>query len=145
VALGAGGRDLAPARAADCVYGYAVGVDLTRRDLQSAAKSRGGPWATAKGFDHSAPVSPIQPAQQAGNPAAAGISLAVNGLVRQRANTADMIWSVPEVIAELSKLFELKAGDLLFTGTPAGVGPLERGDLVGGKVEGVGTLAFTIV
>jgi fumarylpyruvate hydrolase len=144
VALAGGGRDLAPREAANCVYGYAVGCDLTRRDHQAAAKKRGGPWTTAKGFDHSAPVSPIQPAEQAGNPQAATISLAVNGLMRQSGNTADMIWSVPEVIAELSKLFELKAGDLLFTGTPAGVGPLERGDLVGCRVEGVGTLAFTL-
>ena len=145
VALDGGGRDLSPREAAACVYGYAVGVDLTRRDHQAAAKKRGGPWTTAKGFDHSAPVSPLQPAEHAGNPQSAEISLAVNGLLRQRADTADMIWSVPEVIAELSKLFELKAGDLLFTGTPAGVGPLERGDLVGCRIEGVGTLAFTIV
>lgn len=144
VALAAGGRDLTPEQAARCVFGYAVGVDLTRRDLQAAAKQRGGPWTTAKGFDHSAPVSPIRPVDQAGHPEAAEISLAVNGLMRQRGNTAEMIWSVPEVIAELSKLFELKAGDLLFTGTPAGVGPLERGDLVGCRIEGVGTLAFTV-
>ena len=145
VALAGGGRDLAPREAAARIYGYAVGCDLTRRDHQAAAKKRGGPWTTAKGFDHSAPVSPIQPAERAGNPQAAEISLAVNGLMRQRADTTDMIWSVPEVIAELSKLVELKAGDLLFTGTPAGVGPLERGDVVGCRIEGVGTLAFSIV
>ena len=145
VALASGGRDLSEEQAARCIYGYAVGVALTRRDHQAAAKKRGGPWTTAKGFDQSAPVSPIRPAERAGNPAATSISLAVNGLMRQQGNTAEMIWSVPEVIAELSKLFELKRGDLLFTATPAGVGPLERGDLVGCSIEGVGTLAFTVV
>ena len=145
VALRSGGRDLDSDQAERCIYGYAVGVDLTRRDLQAAAKKKGAPWTTAKGFDHSAPVSAIRRPGPAGHPENAGIRLAVNGVMRQQGNTAEMIWSVPEVIAGLSRLFELKAGDLVFTGTPAGVGPLERGDLVGCSIEGVGTLAFTIV
>lgn len=145
VALGRGGRDLDPGQAEACVYGYAVGVDLTRRDLQAAAKKKGGPWTTAKGFDHSAPISPVRPVQDGAHPSQADIRLAVNGLMRQQGNTAEMIWSVPEVIAELSRLFELKPGDLVFTGTPAGVAALERGDLVGCSIEGVGTLAFTVV
>ncbi len=145
VALADGGRDLDPGQAENCIFGYAVGVDLTRRDLQAAAKKRGGPWTTAKGFDHSAPVSAIRTLDRVGHAKNAEIRLAVNGLMRQQGNTADMIWSVPEIIAELSRLFELKAGDLVFTGTPAGVGPLERGDLVGCSIDGVGTLAFSMV
>lgn len=145
VALDKGGTELSAEEAATCVYGYAVGVDLTRRDLQAEAKKAGNPWTAAKGFDHSAPVSPIRPRERAGAVHAADISLAVNGLIRQQGNTGEMIWSVPEVLAELSRLFELKPGDLVFTGTPAGVGPLERGDMVGCRIDGVGTLAFTIV
>ena len=144
VALGGGGQDLDTEQAERSIYGYAVGVDLTRRDLQAAAKKRGAPWTTAKGFDHSAPISPISPLGQIDHPKNADIRLAVNGLMRQQGNTAEMIWSVPEILVELSRLFELKAGDLVFTGTPAGVGPVERGDLVGCSIEGVGTLAFTM-
>lgn len=145
VALSGGGSNLTPAQAVDSIFGYAVGVDLTRRDLQAVAKKKGAPWTTAKGFDHSAPLSPIRTVAAGGHPDKAAISLAVNGLMRQQGNTAEMVWSVPEVIAELSRYFELKAGDLIFTGTPSGVAALERGDLVGCKIEGVGTLAFTIV
>ncbi len=145
VALCGGGSDLTPEQARDVIFGYAVGVDLTRRDLQAEAKKKGAPWTTAKGFDHSAPISPIRTVAAGGHPEASAISLAVNGLMRQQGNTADMVWSVPEVIAELSRLFELKAGDLLFTGTPAGVAAVQRGDLVGCKIEGVGTLAFTLI
>lgn len=145
VALRSGGTDLAPEQAEAAIFGYAVGVDLTRRDLQAEAKKKGAPWTTAKGFDDSAPISPIMRVEAGGHPAAADIRLAVNGLMRQRGNTDEMIWSVPEVIAELSRLFELKAGDLVFTGTPSGVSALERGDLVGCAIDGVGTLAFTIV
>ena len=145
VALKSGGIDLTPAQAEQAIFGYAVGVDLTRRDLQASAKKKGAPWTTAKGFDHSAPISPIRPVEDGAHPNNAGISLAVNGMLRQQGNTAEMIWSVPEIIAELSRLYELKAGDLVFTGTPAGVGPLAPGDLVGCRIEGVGTLAFTLV
>jgi fumarylpyruvate hydrolase len=144
VALSGGGRDLSAEQAGRCIFGYAVGVDLTRRDLQSDAKKKGAPWTTAKGFDHSAPISAIRPATDCGDSANAAVTLAVNGVVRQQGNTADMVWSVPEVIAELSRLFELQAGDLLFTGTPAGVGPLVPGDLVGCRIEGVGILSFTV-
>ena len=145
VALGGGGRDLEPEQARELIFGYAAGVDLTRRDLQAAAKKRGGPWTTAKGFDYSAPVSAIRPVAVAGHPGHAAIRLAVNGVMRQEGDTADMTWSVPELLAELSRYVELKAGDLVFTGTPAGVGPLERGDLVGCAIEGVGTVSFTVV
>jgi len=144
VALGGGGREVAAADALSLVFGYAVGVDLTRRDLQAAARQVGRPWTTAKGFDHSAPVSALQPAVSCGYPAAADISLAVNGQIRQRGNTADMIWSVPEIIAELSRYFELRPGDLVFTGTPPGVGPLVPGDHVECRITGVASLEFGI-
>ena len=144
VALGGGGREIAVEDALSLVFGYAVGVDLTRRDLQAAARQIGRPWTTAKGFDHSAPVSSLQPAARCGCPAAADISLAVNGQVRQRGNTADMIWSVPEIIAELSRYFELQPGDLIFTGTPPGVGPLVPGDHVECRIAGVASLEFGI-
>ena len=138
----AGGRDIAPDRALDLVYGYAVGVDLTRRDLQSAAKDKGHPWDAAKGFDASAPISAIS--KRDGAPPQGRIALSVNGQLRQEGQVADMIWSVAEVIAEASKLWTLAPGDLIFTGTPEGVGPIVPGDLVEGEVEGVGQLHFTV-
>lgn len=144
VALGAGGRDVAVADALALVAACAVGVDLTRRDLQAAAKQAGRPWTTAKGFDSSAPLSLLRPLAECGNPLAAGMELEVNGEVRQRGNTADMTWSVPEIIAELSRYFELRAGDLVFTGTPPGVGPLQPGDRVDARIAGVGELSFTL-
>jgi len=144
VALHGGGRDIEPAAALSHVFGYAVGVDLTRRDLQAAAKKSGRPWTTAKGFDHSAPVSPLQPADRCGHPFSAAIGLEVNGEQRQEGNTADMTWSVPEIIVELSRFFELRAGALIFTGTPAGVGPLRPGDRVACRIEGVASLEFEI-
>ena len=142
VALGAGGADLAPSEALRAVFGYAVGVDLTRRDLQNAAKAKGQPWDASKGFDASAPISAIRrlPAPPQGR-----IAVSVNGQVRQDASLADMIWNVPEIIAEASRLWTLAAGDLIFTGTPEGVGALVRGDRVRGEVEGVGALEFTVV
>lgn len=142
VALGRGGRDIPAQDALACVYGYAVGVDLTRRDLQAAAKRAGRPWDTAKGFDHSAPLSKIVPAACCGHPASGGISLDVNGVERQRGNLSDMIWSVAEVIAELSTYFELQPGDLVFTGTPHGVGALSPGDRVRAAIDGVGSMSF---
>jgi fumarylpyruvate hydrolase len=145
VALGQSGREVAVEAAADLIYGYAVGVDLTRRDVQAAMKEQGKPWDTAKGFDHSAPISPIAPAAGRPHPAKGRIWLEVNGKPRQQGDIADMIWSVPEIIAELSTWFELAAGDLIFTGTPAGVGALNPGDRVRGGVDGVGTLAVTMV
>jgi fumarylpyruvate hydrolase len=144
VALGRGGRDIALDDALGLVYGYTVGVDLTRRDLQAAAKQAGRPWTTAKGFDHSAPLAPLQPLAACGHPANAGLRLAVNGELRQQGNTADMTWSVAEVIAELSRYFELQAGDLLFTGTPPGVGPLHPGDRVECEIKGVAQLSFAM-
>jgi fumarylpyruvate hydrolase len=128
VALREGGSDIPQARALDCVYGYGVGLDLTRRDLQAAAKAKAHPWDAAKGFDASAPVSAIHPVDQVGHPRDLPLSLEVNGAVRQHASIADMIFDVAAIIHELSKLWRLAPGDLVFTGTPAGVAALARGD-----------------
>lgn len=143
VAIGRGGADVPPDQALDLIYGYAVGVDLTRRDLQAAARDKGQPWDSAKGFDASAPISAIRRWQ--GPPPQGRIALSVNGEVRQDATVADMIWNVPEIVSEASKLWKLAPGDLIYTGTPEGVGPLVRGDRVEGEVEGVGKLAFQVV
>ena len=132
VAIGVGGT----------VFGYAAGVDLTRRDLQAQAKQKGHPWDAAKGFDASAPVSAIR---RDVPPPTGHIRLSVNGELRQDALVTDMIWNVEEIVAEAGKLWRLEAGDLIFTGTPEGVGPLEHGDLVEGQVEGAGRLAFKII
>ncbi|HEX3480788.1 MAG TPA: fumarylacetoacetate hydrolase family protein [Kofleriaceae bacterium] len=145
VALGKGGADIAVDRALDHVYGYAAGLDMTRRDLQAAAKKLGRPWDTGKGFDHAAPCGRIMPAARIGHPASGAIWLKVNGEVRQRGDLAQLIWKVPEVIAYLSTLFTLAPGDLIYTGTPAGVGPVRRGDALEGGVDGVGTLAHKVV
>jgi len=126
------------------VFGYAAGIDLTRRDVQAQVKKEGKPWDTAKGFEHSAPLSAIAPAAGIGHPARGRIWLEVNGQTRQDGDIADMIWSVPEILAELATWFELQAGDLVFTGTPAGVGPLRAGDRVRGGVDGVGVLDVTM-
>lgn len=144
VAIGRGGRDIDPAQALDHVYGYAVGNDYTRRDLQKAARDAGRPWDTAKGFDHSAAIGAIHPAAQVGHPSRARIWLSVNGELRQQADVADMIWDVPGVVAELSTLFELQPGDLIYTGTPAGVGAVVPGDSVVAGIDGLGTLRNTI-
>lgn len=126
------------------IYGYAVGLDLTRRDLQAAAKKAGLPWDTGKGFDHSAPISEIVPAAQVGDLQDAVIALTVNDQVRQRGTLHDMIWNVPEILHELSRLYALKAGDLVFMGTPSGVGALQRGDRFVATLDGVGELRGTI-
>lgn len=144
VALREGGRNVNPDRALDLVFGYGIGVDLTRRDLQAEAKNLGRPWTTAKGFDHSAPLSAIRRVSGIGHPDHSAISLSVNGQERQRGNTSDMIWTVPEIIAELSRYFELAPGDLIFTGTPAGVGALNRGDRVECSIREVGSMGFEI-
>jgi fumarylpyruvate hydrolase len=141
-AIGRAGANVAVDEALDLVFGYAVGIDMTRRDLQAAARGKGEPWDAAKGFDCSAPVSPIRP--WTGAPPQGAIRLSVNGQVRQNGMVADMIWNVAEVISQASQLWRLAPGDLIFTGTPEGVGPLVRGDAVEGEVEGVGALAFTI-
>ena len=144
VALAGGGVDILPESALSLVYGYAVGVDLTRRDLQAAAKKLGRPWTTAKGFDQSAPLSEVRPISECGPLENASISLSVNGVLRQQGNINEMTWSVPEIIAGLSCYFELRAGDLIFTGTPSGVGELQAGDRVECAVEAVGTLGFGV-
>lgn len=146
VALKGGGRDLAEAAARAAIFGYAAGCDLTRRDLQAAAKAAGGPWDTAKAFDNSAPVGPIRRAEAAADEAlgAARLRLSVNGVERQNAPLSSMIWSIPEIVMALSRLFELKAGDIIFTGTPEGVGPLSKGDLVEVEIDSVPQLQFRI-
>jgi len=145
VAIGEGGRDIPVANALAHVFGYAVGNDLTRRDLQFAAREKGQPWDVSKGFDHSAPVSAIRRVSDVGHLSRGAIWIEVNGESRQRADLCEMIWSVPEIVSELSALFELKPGDLVFTGTPAGVGPVVRGDSLVGGIEGLDTLRTTIV
>jgi fumarylpyruvate hydrolase len=144
VAIGKGGCDIPVAQALEHVYGYAVGNDLTRRDLQSQAKSKEQPWDTSKGFDHSAVIGTITPATQSGHLSTGRIWLKVNGELRQQADLAELIWSVPEVIAELSTFFELVPGDLIYTGTPAGVGPLKPGDRVEGGIDALDGLVTTI-
>jgi fumarylpyruvate hydrolase len=144
VAIGRGGRNIGSAEALDHVYGYAVGNDLTRRDLQFEARDKGRPWDTAKGFDCSAPITAIHPVSAIGHVTRGTIRLTVNGELRQQADLADMIWSVPEIIAELSTLYELRPGDLVFTGTPAGVGAVVAGDRLEGSVEGLDVLGTTI-
>lgn len=144
VALGSGGTNIPAARANALVYGYAVGIDLTRRDLQSEARDNGRPWDTSKGFDRSAPIGALRPVSAGGILDNARIWLSVNGKIRQDANIAEMTWKVPEIIAELSTLFEVAAGDLIYTGTPAGVAPLVRGDSVEAGIEGIDPLTIRI-
>jgi fumarylpyruvate hydrolase len=143
-AIGTGGSRIAVGDALSHVWGYAVGIDFTRRDLQAWAKKGSKPWEVAKGFDHSAPISTLVPAAALTPPLQGAIELQVNGETRQSADIADMIWDLPHVIAELSRYFELVPGDLIFTGTPAGVGPVVRGDRLVGSVAGVGTVETTI-
>jgi len=143
VAIGTGGKDVSEDAALSHIYGYAVGVDMTRRDLQNAAKDKGYPWDASKGFDDSAPISAIR---RWSGPAPQGrIAISVNGQIKQDGRVADMIWNVAEIVSEASKLWTLAPGDLIYTGTPEGVGPLIRGDVVEGEVEGVGKLAFRVV
>lgn len=139
VALGADAPDrlLDPAEANSLVFGYAVGLDLTRRDLQAAAKAKGLPWDTGKAFDHSAPISALVTADEVGDLYSHSLTLRVNGEVRQHGALSDLVWNVPEILHELSKLFALRAGDLVFMGTPAGVGPLQPGDRFHAVLEGV--------
>jgi len=144
LALGAGGTVIPPEAALECVWGYAVGVDLTRRDRQAEAKQAGAPWDAAKAFDQSAPVGAITPASAVGHLSTGRIWLSVNGALRQDGDLSQMIWSVPEIIAALSRSWELAAGDLIFTGTPASVGPLQPGDVVRCGAEDLDELSFTI-
>jgi fumarylpyruvate hydrolase len=142
VAIGEDGRDVPREAALALVYGYAVGVDLTRRDLQAAARDKGQPWEAAKAFDDSAPISAIRRSGAA--PPQGRIFLTVNGEVRQDAVVADMIWNVPEIVSEASHLWRLKPGDLIYTGTPEGVGAIVRGDRIEAAIDWVGALAFTV-
>ena len=144
VAIGESGRDIVAADALDHVFGYAVGIDLTRRDLQLAAKEDRSTWDTAKGFDNSAPISPLHRAADIGHPDSGQIWLSVNDVIRQKADLNELIWSVPEAIAELSTFFQLTPGDLIFTGTPAGVGPIEAGDTITGGIEGIDEIEIII-
>jgi fumarylpyruvate hydrolase len=144
VAIGREGQAITREAALEHVYGYATGIDLTRRDLQLAARDKGRPWDTGKAFDHSAPLSAVRRASDVGHPAAGAIWLKVNEETRQNADLNQLIWPVADVIAQLSQLFVLQPGDLVFTGTPAGVGPLRPGDRVRGGIDGVGEISIQI-
>jgi fumarylpyruvate hydrolase len=144
VAIGRQASAIDAGNALDHIWGYAAGIDLTRRDLQAEAKKLGRPWDMAKGFDFSAPIGDLAPASRIGHPTAGRLTLTVNGATRQQGDIADMIWSVPEAVAYLSGFVTLMPGDLIFTGTPAGVASLNRGDRLEGKIEGVGSVGTTI-
>ena len=144
VAIGLGGAGIDADRALDHVYGYAVGLDLTRRDLQDAAKELGRPWDWAKGFDHSAPIAPIRPVSGTLHPASGRIWLAVDGEIRQDADLSDMIWSVNDIIAIASRSMELRPADLIMTGTPSGVGAIRRGQHVTGGIDGLGEIRIVV-
>jgi fumarylpyruvate hydrolase len=144
VALKGGGTNLSPKDALSLVWGYGVGVDLTRRDIQDEAKRLSRPWDWAKGFDASAPCSPIHPGEVIGHPNEGDIWLKVNGELRQRGDLQDLIWSIPEVISFISQAVGLAPGDLIYSGTPAGVGPMQPGDEITGGVQGVAEFDFTI-
>jgi fumarylpyruvate hydrolase len=145
VAIGRAGRDIAPAAAPAHIWGYGVGLDMTRRDLQFALRDKGRPWDVAKGFDNSAPISPLKPIAATGEITSGSIWLEVNGTRRQSSDVSKLIWSVNETLAHLSGFFDLQPGDLVFTGTPEGVGAVQRGDLLVGGVAGIGTLQLRIV
>ena len=144
VAMGKGGRNIAAGDAMQHIWGYAVGLDMTRRDLQAEAKKQGRPWCIAKGFDASAPIGPITPAAQAGNVQQAAIWLQVNGADRQRSNVSQLIWNIAETIEHLSQAWELRPGDLIFTGTPEGVNAVARGDVLEGGIDGLGQLRVSV-
>jgi fumarylpyruvate hydrolase len=145
VALKGGGKQLGVDQVCDVVFGYAVGVDLTRRDLQTQAKAKGRPWDVAKGFDQAGPISELVPRTQWPLDTNAEITLEVNGILKQKASLKQLIWSVDELISELSKYYELRAGDLIFTGTPAGVGRLQPGDEVRASINGLPDCTFKVV
>ena len=145
VAIGRKGNEIKESEALEYIFGYAVGLDLTRRDLQIEAKNKGLPWTTAKGFDHSAPCSSIHLASKVGYIDNGKITLSVNDEIRQKGDISDMIWSVKEIITFLSRFFELCPGDLIFTGTPDGVGKLNRGDKIEGEVENLDKLILKII
>jgi fumarylpyruvate hydrolase len=144
VAIGQGGRNIKAADAMSHIFGYAVGLDMTRRDLQGEMKKQGRPWCIGKAFDHSAPIGPIVPAAQAGDVTHAEISLQVNGKDRQRSNVSKLIWNIAETIEHLSAAWELQPGDLIYSGTPEGVAAVVAGDLLVGQVAGVGELRIKV-
>lgn len=145
VAIGKGGTNIAPENALDHVWGYAVGLDMTRRDLQGEAKKMGRPWDTGKAFDQSAPCSDLVPVSQCGHLSQGAIILHVNGKLKQEGNLNQLIWNVPDTIAYLSTLFALQPGDLIYSGTPAGVGAVNKGDVLEGHVDGLPALKVRIV
>lgn len=144
VAMSGGGGDIAAADALDHVFGYAVGLDMTRRDLQLKAREQGRPWDTGKNFEESAPLGPLFPASRIGHPDAGRIEMRVNADVRQEADLKDLIWSVPEIIEHLSRYYALRAGDIIMTGTPAGVAAVDPGDELVGRIDGLGEVRITI-
>ena len=145
VAIARGGAEISVNHALDHVYGYGVGIDMTRRDLQVKAKKEGKPWDAAKAFDFAAPIGALRPVSEIGHPDSSRIWLAINGKVKQDSTLNLQIWSVAESISHLSRLFEIKPGDLIYTGTPAGVGPVKRGDVMNGGIDGIGELEITVV
>ena len=144
VAIGTGGSGIKAADAAAHIWGYAVGLDMTRRDLQTEMKKQGRPWCIGKAFEQSAPIGPIHARSQTGELTQGSISLAVNGAARQKADLKDLIWNVNETIEHLSAAWTLQPGDLIFTGTPAGVGAVQRGELMEGQIDGLGTLKVQV-
>ena len=145
VAIAKGGVNIPSQNALEHIYGYGVGLDMTRRDLQGEAKRMGRPWDTGKAFDQSAPCGAITPVVQWGHPDKGSVTLLVNGEIRQEGDLNQLIWNVPDVIASLSSLFTLEPGDLIFTGTPAGVGPVKKGDVLEAKIDGLPTLNTKII
>jgi fumarylpyruvate hydrolase len=145
VAIGLGGKNITVEEAEKHIFGYAVGLDMTRRDLQNTMKAQGRPWCIGKGFDHSAPIGPITLADDVPHIQQATISLSVNGVQRQHSQVNQMIWNVAETIAQLSNAWELQAGDLIYTGTPAGVGAVVPGDLMQGRIDGLTGITLTVV
>ncbi len=144
LAISKGGKNIPAEQAHTHAFGVGVGIDLTRRDLQSEARKSGQPWESAKAFDHSTPCSALLSLNGKPLPSSGRISLAVNGITKQDADLSQMIWSAPEIIAQLSTLFELQPGDLIYTGTPAGVGPVVRGDQINGEINGIGQIRVSI-
>ena len=145
VAIGLGGRDIAAADAARHIWGYAVGLDMTRRDLQNDMKKQGRPWCIGKAFDESAPIGPLHPAASVGDLSGGAVTLSVNGVLRQKGDLSELIWNVAETIETLSRAWTLAPGDLIFTGTPAGVGAVVAGDVMTATIAGLGTLSVAVV
>jgi fumarylpyruvate hydrolase len=145
VAIGKDGKNISVENACGYIWGYAVGLDMTRRDLQAAMKKESKPWCIGKGFDHGAPIGPLVPIETTGEITAGPISLQVNGELKQKGDMSDLIWSINEVIAHISNAWELKAGDLIFTGTPAGVGPVQQGDTMTVSADRVGSFSIKVI